>query len=67
MIIMIIVIIIMAVFIGISEGSEAKVELNGDQEFSRVWVCICLRLMGLIWGQKVAKVVGPGVSTSLYC
>ena len=32
MIIMIIIIITMAVFIGISGGSEAKVELNGDQD-----------------------------------
>ena len=32
MIIMIVIIIIMAVFIGISGGSEAKVELNGDQD-----------------------------------
>ena len=32
MIIMIIIIITMAVFIGIRGGSEAKVELNGDQD-----------------------------------
>ena len=32
MIIMIIIIIIMAVFIGISGGSEVKVDLNGDQD-----------------------------------
>ena len=32
MIIMVVIIIIMAAFIGISGGSEAKVELNGDQD-----------------------------------
>ena len=70
MIIMIIVIIIMAVFISNSGGSEAKVELNGDQDEALIQQSSGVHLLevnGAELGQLVAKVAGPGVSTSVFC
>ena len=60
-IIMIVVIIIMGVYIGISGSAEANVEMSSDQNEAVIQQSsgtIFLRSMVLIWVQKIAMVVG---------